>query len=120
MGGSALPSQHLQMAYARPNVCSVRVIAALAFLAASAGAAGAASGPDQCFAGWSDAVPVVTREALTPVRDVHTQAREHHIGDVVRIKLCSEAGRYVYQLLVREPLGHVVRMTVDAHHPFPP
>ena len=120
MAGSALPSQNPLMAYTRANICSVRVIAVLAFLAASAGAAGAASGPDQCFAGWSDAVPVVTREALTPVRDVHTQAREHHIGDVVRIKLCSEAGRYVYQLLVREPLGHVVRMTVDAHHPFPP
>ena len=104
----------------RTTRSAVPVIAVLAMLAAGGGAADAASEPDQCFAGWSEAVPVVTREALTSARDLHIRARQHNIGDVVRIKLCSEAGRYVYQLLVRQPLGQVVRMTVDAHQPFPP
>jgi len=76
--------------------------------------------PDYCFPGWSEAVPVVRREALTSVRDLHAQARMHNIGDVVRITLCSDQGRFTYHLLVREPLGRVVPMTVDAHHPFAP
>ena len=116
--GSAPSGQDHPMIKARTTLATVSVVATLALSAA--GAAHAASEPDRCFAGWSDAVPVVTREALTPARDLHAQARLHNIGDVVRIKLCSEDGRFVYQLLVHKPLGRVVRMTVDAHHPFTP
>ena len=73
-----------------------------------------------CFNGWSDAVPVVEREALTPVRELHTQARQRNIGEIVRITLCSDNGRFVYHLLVRQPPGRVVQMIVDARHPFSP
>ena len=75
---------------------------------------------DHCYAGWSEAVPVVQREALTAVRDLHAQARQRKVGDVVRITLCAERGRFVYRLLVREPLGRVVPLTVDARRPFEP
>lgn len=73
---------------------------------------------EACFSDWSTAVPVVQREALTPVRDLHFQAHERNIGDVVRVTLCTDGGRYVYRLLLREPTGHVASMMVDARHPF--
>jgi hypothetical protein len=82
--------------------------------------ANASTPPDSCFAAWSDAAPVVHREALTAVRDLHTQARQRNLGDVVRVTLCTEEGRFVYRLIVREPQGRVVPMTVDARQPFAP
>jgi hypothetical protein len=75
---------------------------------------------DSCFAAWSDAAPVVHREALTAVRELHVQARQRKLGDVVRVTLCTEQGRFVYRLIVREPQGRVVPMTVDARQPFSP
>jgi hypothetical protein len=75
---------------------------------------------DNCFAAWSDAAPVVHREALTAVRDLHAQARQRKLGDVVRVTLCTEQGRFVYRLILREPQGRVVLMTVDARQPFDP
>ena len=80
-----------------------------------------ASAPSEsCFAAWSDAAPVVHREALTAVREIHAQARQRNLGDVVRVTLCTEDGRFVYRLIVREPQGRVVPMTVDARRPFVP
>jgi hypothetical protein len=75
---------------------------------------------DSCFSAWSDAAPVVHREALTAVRDIHAQARQRNLGEVVRVTLCTEEGRFVYRLIVREPKGRVVPMTVDARQPFTP
>jgi hypothetical protein len=80
-----------------------------------------ASAPaENCFAAWSDAAPVVHRESLTAVRDLHIQARQRKLGDVVRVTLCTVEGRFVYRLIVREPQGRVVPMTVDARQPFGP
>jgi hypothetical protein len=75
---------------------------------------------DSCFSDWSAAIPVVQREALAAVRDVHAQARVRKVGDIVRVTLCTEQGRFVYRLVVREPQGRVVPMTVDARRPFDP
>jgi uncharacterized membrane protein YkoI len=83
-------------------------------------AAKASTPANACYAAWSDAAPVVHREALTAVRDLHTQARQRNLGDVVRVTLCTEEGRFVYRLIVREPQGRVVPMTVDARQPFAP
>lgn len=95
---------------------------AVALVAAAIPVVGAqASAPrESCFAAWSDAAPVVHREALTAVRDIHAQARQRNLGDVVRVTLCTEDGRFVYRLIVREPQGRVVPMTVDARRPFAP
>jgi invasion protein IalB len=75
---------------------------------------------DSCYTDWSTAIPIVQREALAAVREVHAQARVHKVGDVVRVTLCTEQGRFVYRLVVREPQGRVVPMTVDARRPFGP
>ena len=100
-----------------------RPICALALGAAATAVGGSvvrAQPADSCFSAWSEALPTVAREALTSVRDLHAQARRRNIGDVVRVMLCSEQGRFVYHLLVREGVGRVVALTVDAHHPFDP
>ena len=99
----------------------IRSLAA-ALLAALVSPVGAqASAPSEsCYSAWSDAAPVVHREALTAVRDLHAQARQRNLGDVVRVTLCTEQGRFVYRLIVREPQGRVVPMTVDARRPFAP
>ena len=73
---------------------------------------------DHCFADWSDAGPVVRREALVAVRIVHELARQQKIGDLVKVTLCEENGRYVYRLVVREPTGRIVALTTDARKPF--
>ena len=103
----------------RPILCAF-VLPALAALTWSPVPSFAVPAPDQCFSGWSDAVPIVQREALTPVRELHIQVRQRNLGELVRITLCSDQGRYVYRLLVREPIGRFVPMTVDARHPFGP
>jgi hypothetical protein len=97
---------------------TIAALAAALLLAAPARAS--APPADGCFEAWSMAAPVVQREALTPVRDLHTQARQRNLGDVVRVTLCAEQGRFVYRLIVREPKGRVIPMTVDARRPFAP
>ena len=73
---------------------------------------------EMCFADWSTALPIVQREILTPVRDLHIQVRRRNIGDLVRITLCTEGDRYIYRLLLREPTGNVAAIIVDARKPF--
>ena len=90
-----------------------RAIAGLVALSAAQAAA-----PEQCYADWSAAVPIVQAELLTSVRDLHVQARAHRLGDLVRVTLCVEQGRYVYRLLVRDPSGHIAAVIVDARKPF--
>ena len=103
-------------------VATLRRSIAAAALAATLGASAASASPPPatCCAGWSDALPVVQREALASVSELHADARRQKLGDLVRITLCSDQGRFVYHLLVREPQGRVVPMVVDAHHPFSP
>lgn len=75
---------------------------------------------DHCITEWSEAAPIVLREALTPVRDLHIEARRRNLGDIVRVTLCNNKSRYVYRLLVREPSGRVVPLVVNAIRPFAP
>jgi hypothetical protein len=71
-----------------------------------------------CFDDWSDAAPVMLKEKLVGTRELHEQARQHLPGDLVRITLCQEENRYIYRLLMRDPLGRLTAITVDARRPF--
>jgi uncharacterized membrane protein YkoI len=95
-------------------------IAAAVIVACGLSAAPAAASPQtaRCFDNWSEAALIVGREALTSAKTVHEAARERRMGDLVRITLCQEAGRYVYRLVLHVPAGRVVNMTVDARTPF--
>jgi uncharacterized membrane protein YkoI len=73
---------------------------------------------DRCYADWSDAGPIVRQEALVAVKDVHELARKRQIGDLVKVTLCEEKGRFVYRLVVREPTGRIIALTTDARKPF--
>ena len=71
-----------------------------------------------CFDDWSDAAPVMLKEKLVGTRELHEQARQHLPGDLIRITLCQEESRYIYRLLVRDHLGRLTAITVDARRPF--
>jgi hypothetical protein len=71
-----------------------------------------------CFDDWSDAAPVMLKEGLVGTRELHEQARQHLPGDLIRITLCQEGPRYIYRLLVRDPVGRLTAVTVDARRPF--
>ena len=75
---------------------------------------------DRCYPDWSDAAPIVRRQALVAVKDVLALARQRQIGDLVKVTLCEEAERFVYRLVVREASGRIVAMTIDAKTPFAP
>ncbi len=104
------------------QICFAATLSALGLstLCVSANRAQAAATPAVCFEAWTDAAPVVQREALAAVRDIHAGMRQRNAGDVVRVQLCTEDNRYVYRLIVREPKGRIVPLTVDARHPFSP
>lgn len=93
--------------------------AAVAIVVAAIGATTAsASPPERCYADWSEAAEIVRTQALVTAKDVHEQARVGRVGDVVRMTLCEEKGRFVYRLVVREAKGQVIKLTVDAKRPF--
>lgn len=71
-----------------------------------------------CFENWSDAAPVVAREQLSAVRDVHEKARRIHHGEIVRITLCQEDQGYTYRVLLRDWSGRMSNLKVDARTPF--
>jgi hypothetical protein len=111
---------------------SLRAFGATAFVLSSVAAAGAQSLPQslpqsaapagaaqtRCWPDWSEARLVVQRESLATVSHVHDLIQRRKAGDLVRVTLCSEQGRYVYRLMIREPVGRVVNTTVDARDPF--
>jgi hypothetical protein len=95
----------------------------LAFIAAAACATvmparAAGIGEPTCYIDWSDAAPIVVREHLVTVRDLHAEARTRYNGDLVRITLCHDEVRFTYRLLVRDGQGRISGVTVDAREPF--
>jgi hypothetical protein len=104
----------------------LRLAAVAAMLAAcapagpgSALASGAQTPVPRCYADWSQAAPVVRREALVATADLHAQAKAQKLGDLVRITLCEEGGRYVYRLLILQPDARtLIQRVVDARQPF--
>ena len=94
-------------------------LAVAAVAAASTFAATAEANPaERCYADWSEAAEIVRSKALVTAKDVRERARIGQIGDVVRMTLCEDKGRYVYRLVVREAKGQVIKLTVDAKAPF--
>ncbi len=92
-------------------------------LAPAAVAVGLGMGPARaqqatCYE-WSEAAPIVAREKLVSAAEIHVKARAARMGELIRITLCEEGGRYVYRLVLQQPGGKVQNLTVDARRPFP-
>ena len=92
--------------------------ATVAIVSSMAVATAEANPVERCYADWSEAAEIVRAQALVTAKDVHERARIGQIGDVVRMTLCEDKGRYVYRLVVREAKGQVIKLTVDAKAPF--
>lgn len=98
---------------------SVTIAALAATIALASAAPSPASGKaDRCYADWSEAATVVRREALALSSEVQLKSRALAIGEVVRMTLCEERGRYTYRLVVRRADGVIDTLTVDARRPF--
>lgn len=94
-------------------------LSSVVWLVTGVAAPATASPPEPaCWSEWSDAAEVVERERLAPAKGVHGLTRQRVGGDLVRITLCEMGGAYVYRLLVRDPKGRVLMLTVDARRPF--
>lgn len=112
---------HLPIRLKHQATCPSAVFAAIAAVVALTGATSGsarAAPSERCYADWSQAAEIVRSAALVTAKDVHERARLGQIGDVVRMTLCEENGRYVYRLVVREAKGQVIKLTVDAKTPF--
>lgn len=101
---------------------STTIVRLLALLAAAAIAPDSRADGEagRCYNEWSEAALIVQRQSLTPVRDLHAEARRRNLGDIVKVTLCTDPQGYVYRLLVREPAGRVVTLVVNAETPFRP
>lgn len=97
----------------------MRPLITIAVLAALASRTPAMADNTKCFATWTEAAPVVRREALVAVEKLsHLVRASLSGGEVVKTTLCEESGRYVYRLVVREPKGQLKVVSVDARKPF--
>jgi uncharacterized membrane protein YkoI len=69
---------------------------------------------DQCFADWSAAAAIVTREELVSVEALGRQFRRQKLGDIVKTELCQRNGEFIYRLVVRDPNGRFRSAIYDA------
>ncbi|MEO1205726.1 MAG: hypothetical protein AAFV45_05285 [Pseudomonadota bacterium] len=86
--------------------------------------AGAGSGEDttrvaDCIGDWSKASRIVRLERLAKIGDVARFAEQSGYPSLLKVSLCSfetpgRGGRYVYELVVRDPSGRLKRLRVDA------
>lgn len=119
-----LPPKFVQRRFkARAAPCAMRltvsatVVFAAGLLVRSAGLS-AAGTVDRCYADWAEASAIVAREALVVSSEIQNRSRALAFGDVVRMTLCEERGRFTYRLVVRRGNGAIETMTVDARRPF--
>ena len=87
-------------------------------LAMLAGRPAPSRADDTCIEDWSKAAPIVKAEGLATVETVTRLAASRLSGDVVKVTLCRDGGRYVYRLVVRTGGGRHSSLTVDAIEPF--
>lgn len=99
------------------------LLAALALTSALMAGSGlaAAQGPElRCWSDWSEAAPVVRREALRPAKEASAHAQAKVPGRLLTISLCEEQGRYVYRMLILSAAGTVQAVTEEAAPTLPP
>jgi len=70
-----------------------------------------------CYDDWAIAGTHIELRSLVPVKDIRKLAGEKLEGDLIKIKLCSDADRFVYQLVMFAPDGKVQKLAVDAKEP---
>lgn len=91
--------------------CSVLLI----LLALTSGTSiGHASSDGQCYDDWSEAGPVVRKEALMPVTDVLRKVKRERSGKVVKVRLCKRAEDYFYKVALAGRGGAISWLLLDA------
>lgn len=94
------------------------LVALIGLAGVTAGQAAAPATAGRCWSDWSQAAPVVHKEALKPAKQVREQALERYKGQLLSMTLCEEQGRFVYKLTILGHAGRVENLSVDARRPF--
>ena len=69
----------------------------------------------RCWSDWSEAAVIVRRETLTPVDRVTKLVRDKHPGgEIIKLTLCEERGKFVYRVVLREKQGQLKSELMDA------
>lgn len=96
------------------RIATIVVCLTLGLLGTSRLALAESAGHPSCIADWSDAATVVLKEKLIPANSIHVLVRQRHDGELVRIVLCQDGPRYLYQIHLRRPAGQIVNQVIDA------
>jgi len=102
------------------NIFSQRIpiFVLLALALALLGSGRVAYGSERvCYDDWAIAGTHIELRSLVPVKDIRKLAGEKLEGELIKIKLCSEADRFLYQLVMFAPGGKVQKLAVDAKEP---
>jgi len=93
------------------NLAALAIIATAVLVPASAEAG-------SCYADWSVAAPIVSREGLVSVERLARLGEGKLPGDIVKTTLCEEGSGFVYRLVLRDLHGKLSNKTVNARNPF--
>ena len=102
------------------NVISKRtpIFIILALVLAVLGSGRVAYGAERvCYDDWAIAGTHIELRALVPVKEIRKLAGLKVEGNLIKIKLCQEADKFVYQLVIFAPDGKVRKLSVDAKVP---
>ena len=72
-----------------------------------------------CTENWSEMATAVQANGLMPPKDLQQLALDKVDGKLIKVSLCQTAGGYNYKLVVLQPGGQLVNLSVDAKNPFP-
>ena len=72
-----------------------------------------------CTDNFSDIASAVQANGLTPAKDLQDLASGKVDGKLIKISLCGSGDAYTYKLVVLQPGGQLVNLSVDAKNPFP-
>lgn len=63
---------------------------------------------------WRAAQSLIADERLVPAIAIYRLVKQRVPGEVIRANLCRDGRRYFYRVVVLDPKGNVVTLTIDA------
>ncbi len=67
-----------------------------------------------CYDDWSDAGPIVRKEALMPVAEILKSVVRKQIGKVIKVKLCQRGETFYYKVALAKAGGTISWLLLNA------
>lgn len=68
----------------------------------------------ECLSDWGAAAEVVRENGLQTVEQLSKMSPQQLKGQIIKVTLCEEGGRFVYRLVVRDGAGQMKNVVLDA------